>query len=97
MEAKSRADFINAVASGTDISCCICNICGLINSAESKYCFSCGAELNPSQNTQNNTSAFEHVVETSVAHEEEDKKINVFAQGLPDWSIEPPQVMVRRR
>lgn len=22
---------------------------------------------------------------------------NVFAQGLPEWSIEPPQVMVRRR
>lgn len=22
---------------------------------------------------------------------------NVFAQGLPDWSIEPPQVVVRRR
>ena len=22
---------------------------------------------------------------------------NVFAQGLPEWNIEPPQVMVRRR
>lgn len=26
-----------------------------------------------------------------------EEPMSVFAQGLPEWSIEPPQVMVRRR
>ena len=28
---------------------------------------------------------------------EDDEPESVFAQGLPEWSIEPPQVMVRRK
>ena len=26
-----------------------------------------------------------------------EESMDVFAQGLPEWSIEPPQVIVRRR
>ena len=39
---------------------------------------------------------------SSEIHENEYRKsaeesMDVFAQGLPEWSIEPPQVIVRRR
>jgi len=94
MDAKSRADFINSVASGANIPC---PKCGTNNKSDSEFCISCGAGINVSQETQN-TPAFESTKETAPA-----KTIkyvepnNVFAQGLPEWSIEPPQVMVRRR
>lgn len=94
MDAKSRADFINSVASGANIPC---PKCGTNNKSDSKSCISCGAEINVSQETQN-TPAFESTKETAPA--ETIKYVepnNVFAQGLPEWSIEPPQVMVRRR
>ena len=94
MDAKSRADFINSVASGANIPC---PKCGTNNKSDSEFCISCGAEINVSQETQN-TPAFESTKETvpakTIKYVEPN---NVFAQGLPEWSIEPPQVMVRRR
>lgn len=30
-------------------------------------------------------------------HAAEPEEVSVFAQGLPEWNIEPPQVMVRRK
>ena len=95
MDAKSRADFINSVASGTNVPC---PKCGTNNESDSKFCISCGAEITVSQEGQNSTSAFDAVKEVvpdkTVKYVEPN---NVFAQGLPDWSIEPPQVMVRSR
>ena len=29
--------------------------------------------------------------------EERNEPVSVFAEGLPDWNIEPPQIMVRRK
>ncbi len=95
MDAKSRADFINSVASGTNV---FCPKCGAGNKPDSKFCLLCGAEITVSQGIKNNAPAFESVKESApVKAFKYEEPINVFAQGLPDWSIEPPQVMVRRR
>lgn len=97
MDAKSRANFINSVASGNVIPC---PKCGTSNKPDSKFCISCGTDLSTVSNSEtNNTPAFEQAKEPPA----ETKTIKyvepntVFAQGLPEWSIEPPQVMVRRR
>lgn len=93
MDAKSKANFINAVASGANVPC---PKCGASNKADSKFCVSCGAEIAAVQETQNNTPAFEPAKEVPTKTIKYVEPNNVFAQGLPDWSIEPPQVMVRR-
>lgn len=95
MDAKSRADFINSVASGTNVPC---PKCGTSNKPDNKFCISCGAEITVPRETQNNAPAFEPAKE-AVAPAKVVKYVepnNIFAQGLPSWSIEPPQVMVRR-
>lgn len=90
MDAKSRANFINSVAAGQQTAC---PSCGAKNDAASKFCISCGKEL--SAPAASSAPAFAAAtVETKAKYEEPN---NVFAQGLPAWSIEPPQVMVRRR
>ena len=38
-------------------------------------------------------TAFETFEEVLKEHEE----VSVFAQGLPEWDLEPPQIMVRRK
>lgn len=96
MDAKSKANFINSVASGANVPC---PKCGASNKGDSKFCFSCGAEIISSQAAVNNSPAFAPAKETATPiktsrYVEPD---NVFAQGLPAWDIEPPQVMVRRR
>ena len=95
MDAKSRANFINSVAAGNSVSC---PKCGTANEQDSKYCISCGAELSEPQTTQTNTPVFEQIKEQEapVQTSQYAEPNNVFAKGLPDWSIEPPQVMVRR-
>lgn len=62
------------------------------------------AEQAAETTTSNDAPAFAPAVETAVEPAEAVKTVavkyvepqNVFAQGLPEWSIEPPQVMVRR-
>lgn len=95
MDAKSKANFINSVASGTNIPC---PKCGTSNKSDSKFCISCGEEILAPQETQNDAPAFEPTKEAEVPNKpiKYVEPNNVFAQGLPDWSIEPPQVMVRR-
>ena len=93
MDAKSKANFINSVASCTSIPC---PKCGTNNKPDAKFCISCGAEITVSKETQNSTPAFEHIKEATAKAVKYVAPSNAFAQGLPDWSIEPPQVMVRR-
>ena len=134
MDAKSKAEFINAVASGAEIPC---PQCGARNTSSSKYCMTCGAELSVSEKQTtaapafapvsdenaspeapaNNAPAFAPVSDENASPEAPandapafepakaapppvvEKYVephNVFADGLPEWSIEPPQVMVRR-
>lgn len=95
MDAKSRANFINSIASGANVPC---PKCGASNKTDSKLCISCGAELSTPQTTTENAPAFAPAKE-AVAPAKTSRYIepsNVFAQGLPAWNIEPPQVMVRR-
>lgn len=94
MDAKSKANFINSVADGTNIPC---PKCGASNKADSKFCISCGEELVVPK--ADNTPAFAPAQETPVAPAKAKKYVepqSAFAEGLPAWSIEPPQVMVRR-
>ncbi len=96
MDAKSKANFINSVASGANVPC---PKCGASNKADRKFCVSCGAEITASQTTANDTPAFASTQE-AIAPAKTSRYVesnNVFAQGLPAWNIEPPQVMVRRR
>ena len=134
MDAKSKANFINAVASGDIIPC---RECGTRNKSDSKFCISCGRELSPAaaqsstaafaavteetkpsdtavasvaQNNTSPTSAFAPVTpQETPAFAVESRQTNApvstvqyvepskaFALGLPEWSIEPPLVPVRR-
>lgn len=94
MDAKSKANFINSVAVGTNIPC---PKCGTSNKADSKFCISCGEELVVPK--ADNAPAFAPAQETPAAPAKVAKYVepnSAFAEGLPAWSIEPPQVMVRR-
>lgn len=119
-----------------------CPQCGAKNHADSRFCLSCGQELNaaaeaapafapvaeeaPSADISSSSPAFASVEEPAVedissstpafaaaeetaaqsapafAAVEEVKSVSyeepksAFAEGLPSWTIEPPQVMVRR-
>ena len=94
MDAKSKANFINSAANGQEKTC---PYCGAENKADSKFCFSCGKEMVITSEVDN-TPAFAPASET-VEEKSSTKYVepsSVFAQGLPSWSLEPPQVMVRR-
>lgn len=129
MDAKSKAEFINAIASGSGMPC---PKCGAVNKADSRFCIVCGTALTASQEAPTGAPAFAPIAETAPsgtaagntadvraadvnpaaastaevkpaaekpAEAKEVKYVapeNVFAQGLPAWSVEPPQVMVRR-
>lgn len=94
MDAKSKANFINSVASGANIPC---PKCGVSNKAGSNFCISCGTKISTPQVSPDNAPADATVQEAPAKVSKYIEPSNVFAHGLPDWSIEPPQVMVRRR
>lgn len=105
MDAKSKADFINSVGAGTAIPC---PNCGAVNESDSRFCIACGTEFSAPQRHQADAPAFEQINEIDSPAQVEEKETpaqvlkyvepsNAFAEGLPEWSIEPPQVMVRRR
>lgn len=58
-----------------------CPYCGAENKPGDRFCGICGKEMHPEQK--------------GLKKDFSDNRI--FAQGLPDWSLEPPQVVVRRR
>lgn len=96
MDAKSKANFINSVASGEGVPC---PKCSAMNKADSSFCIACGAELaKPETSAQISAPAFSQVNETKTEQVKSTyvEPESIFAQGLPSWSIEPPQVMVRR-
>ncbi len=94
MDAKSKANFINAVASGSVIPC---PQCGAANQPDSEFCISCGAALLVPQEAQKDAPAFEPSKEEAPGGAAPYVDPNsAFAEGLPDWSLEPPQVLVRR-
>ena len=98
MDAKSKAEFINSVAVGKAL---VCKKCGAANEPDSMFCISCGAALK--QEETKTEPAFGQAKEektntvapvTVTAYDEPEA---FFADGLPDWDIVPPQVVVRRR
>lgn len=96
MDPKSKMNFINKIVNEEVFSC---PKCGASNKAGNKVCISCGNALSELQNNTAEGPAFEKVVE-SVSDTENKKYVEAnyaFAQGLPDWSIEPPQIIVRRK
>lgn len=95
MDAKSKANFINSVAAGASVTC---PKCSTANKSDSKYCISCGTDLSAPRNAQNSTPAFEQVKEPKSPENASNyvEPKSVFAEGLPEWTLEPPQVMVRR-
>ena len=127
MDAKSKANFINSIASEQEV---ICEGCGTKNQGDSKFCMTCGHKLAPAESTESApafapaaepapaatstesvpafapakdpapvseaTPAFAPVKPAQKA-EQIEEPISAFAEGLPSWSIEPPQIMVRRR
>lgn len=58
-----------------------CPNCGTMNNSDAGFCVSCGVALR---------------ITKVVSNLYGDTK-SIFAEGLPDWDIEPPQVMVRRK
>lgn len=110
MDAKSKADFINSVAAGTVIPCPKCGTANESDSKFCISCGAeLSTPQTPQadapafeQVKEKETPAKETPVqETSakVTPAQVSKYVepnNVFAEGLPEWSIEPPQVMVRR-
>lgn len=139
MNAKSKADFIHAVAGGGKIPCPNCNT---LNEADSKFCITCGAKLvrsepkpeadlpfrkveqdppvqkpegdlpfrkveppaEPAAETAQKEVPFQTVSNAQAPETKQEipyvvyaEPKSVFAEGLPEWSIEPPQVVVRRK
>lgn len=95
MTIENKANYINSVAVGKMIPCFKC---GALNEPDNKYCISCGTKINKCKNSET-TSVFKQITETNFSEKNEDdnEKYVAFAQGLPEWSIEPPYAIVRRR
>ena len=102
MDAKARANFINSVAGGQKIPCPKCNY---LNESDSRFCAVCGTSLEkkeaeipfaPIQKEEPKKEPVKEPVKMVVPQVVEEEK-SVFAEGLPSWDIEPPQIMVRRK
>lgn len=88
-----------------------CPSCGKQNNEQAKFCNFCGNRL-ASQSSDNSSvpafspveestggseSAIEEPVQELIPEEMENDTLAIFADGLPQWDIVPPQIMVRRR
>ena len=105
MDPKLRANFINSVAGGEKVPCPKCDT---LNDADAKFCAICGGSLVKKEEINEVPFAPVKKVEEKAAVVKEPEKAapvvekfeepeSVFAEGLPSWDIEPPQVMVRRK
>lgn len=135
MDAKSKAAFINSVASGATI---LCSNCGAANDIDNSFCISCGSVITAPENVRKDATVFNSTEETAPAVTEQvydkpksipceagdtasesvqkdapafnsikeatpavaestyNESKGIFAEGLPEWSLEPPQLVVRR-
>jgi len=91
MDPKRKASFINSIAAGQTVPC---RACGAANRPSDLRCATCGAELAAPAKS---APAFASVTNTDTKTVSQPEPAPVFADGLPDWDILPPQVMVRRR
>ncbi len=85
MGTNYTVDQVSSVVIGKKI---ICPNCGAENSPGNKICTICGREIIPALsaiNSKNTRKLNEYV-----------KPNTVFAQGLPEWNLEPPNVVIRR-
>lgn len=92
MDAKSKMSFMNSITPEQDI---ICSQCGTANTSNYKFCTSCGVKISDAVSL-----AFAPAGETKELKQKTiqyDEPSAVFAEGLPSWSVEPPQLLVRRR
>ncbi len=105
MDAKSRADFINSAVTG---QIKVCPICQSGNNPDAVFCSVCGSELKEAETNSGDTLPFANVDGEIAATQEDIPYIkpviqdyhepdSVFAKGLPEWSIEPPNLLVRRK
>lgn len=98
MDAKSKANFINSISTGNEV---VCQNCGVKNEIFSEFCITCGTEISTNEDlTQksvyplDNDNSIPALKQANIKYVEPS---NAFAHGLPDWTIEPPQLLVRRR
>lgn len=99
MDAKSKANFINSVGSVEMVNC---PACGSANKANRSVCFLCGAPMHATEGAETSKQEFASIDQNSqeapaVVQKPYVEPSCAFAEGLPDWSIEPPQLGVRRR
>lgn len=65
-----------------------CTNCGTVVHAVDAVCPKCGGDKIDLRNTE------KEQIESNVILLEREQY--VFAEGLPEWSIEPPQIVIRR-
>lgn len=95
MSVKNKNVFSKTDGSGSIV---LCSACGAKNKCDDKNCYACGAKLDVHNDKNMETLAFQPVKEsndTNIQHST--TSTNAFAQGLPSWTVEPPQIMIRRR
>lgn len=100
MSVNSTAELVNAAASG---KVKICRKCEAQNEPNASFCTTCGEKFEettssmPFQSIDETAATDNTVMEKKLNIKSFDEQKSVFAEGLPAWSIEPPQVMVRRK
>lgn len=101
MEEKNNVEFI------------VCPVCGMKNQMGQEYCNNCGCGLKKvaaqmaaqssesTDNGQKSGVAFKSIDDEARTASTPKTKYKapptVFAEGLPDWDIVPPQILVKRR
>lgn len=92
---ETNSNNVNSAINGNII---FCPKCGVKGNASYAYCQICGERLDLAKsNGLNDSSRRENSNIGQVNNEVENNNALAFAQGLPEWSLEPPQIMVRRR
>lgn len=92
---ETNSNNVNSAINGDII---FCLKCGAKNKVGYAYCRICGERLvSAKSNDLNVSSRRESRNMEQVNNEVENNNALAFAQGLPEWSLEPPQIMVRRR
>lgn len=103
MQAKTETDLINAAAAGRIK---VCPNCQASNDVDARCCTTCGSEFEQKAGSQEEApfATVDEVAATvesgtgqKVSVQYQQKSNSVFAEGLPLWTLEPPQVVVRRK